>query len=87
MSQESKRTNQQLELWMAIGISVGVALGAVFDNVGLGIALGVAIGAGLGSAFSARTQSKSAEPTRFLVLGPWFVVAVGIAGVVLLIVY
>ncbi len=87
MSQEPKRTSQQLGVWMAIGISVGTLLGAMFDNVGLGIALGVAIGAALGSAFSARTQSKSAEPTRFLVLGGWFVVAVGIAGVVLLIVY
>ena len=86
MSQEPKRSSQQISVWMAIGISGGVALGAVLDNVGLGIALGVAIGGALGSAFSARTQSKSAEPTRFLVLGGWFVVAVGIAGVVLLIV-
>lgn len=82
MSQESKR--KIISVGMAIGISVGVALGAVLDNVGLGIALGVAIGGGLGSAFSARTQ---AEPTRFLVLGGWFVMAVGIAAVVLLIVY
>jgi len=86
MSQEPKRTSQQLGVWMAIGISVGTLLGAVSDNVGLGIALGVAVGAALGSAFSARTQRKSGEPTRFVVLGSWFVVAVGIAAVVFLVV-
>ena len=87
MSQEPKRSSQQLGVWIAIGISVGVALGALLDNVGLGIALGVAIGAAIGSAHSARTQSKSAEPTHFVLIGSVFVVAIGIAAVVLLIVY
>lgn len=86
MSQEPKPSSQQLGVWIAMGISVGVAVGAVLDNVGLGIALGVAIGAAIGSTFSARTQSKSAEPTRFILIGSVFVVAVGIAAVVLLIV-
>ena len=86
MSQEPKRTNQLLGVWMGLGISVGVALGIVLDNVGLGIALGVAIGAALGSVHSARTQSKSEEPTYFVVLGSWFVVALGIAVVVFIVV-
>ncbi len=87
MSQEPKRTSQLLSVWMAIGISVGVAVGAVLDNVGLGIALGVAIGAAVGSAFNKRTQSKSAEPTHFVAIGSVFVLAMGIAAVVLLIVF
>ena len=86
MGQEPKRSSQQLGVWIAIGISVGVTIGAALDNVGLEIALGVAVGAALGSAFSARTQSKPPEPTRFMVLGSLFVAAVGIAAVVFLVV-
>ena len=69
-----------------MGISVGVAVGALLDNVGLGIALGVAVGAALGSAFGARTKGNPTEPKHFVVLGSLFVLAVGIAAVVFLIV-
>ena len=53
---KSKKTTDQLALWLSIGIALGAGLGVVFDNLPIGVALGLVLGTSVGAALSQKNK-------------------------------
>ena len=53
---QSKKTPDQIGVWLAIGAGVGVLLGIVFKNIAMGITFGAALGLVFGAALSLKNK-------------------------------
>ena len=54
--QNQRKKNDQLSLWLAIGIAMGAGLGIVFHNISLGVAIGLILGTSIGVAMSQKNK-------------------------------
>jgi len=53
---KSENTNNQIVLWLSIGIAIGTSLGIVFHNIPIGVALGISIGLIIGASLSQKNK-------------------------------
>jgi zinc transporter ZupT len=53
---KSENTNNQIFLWLSIGIAIGTSLGIIFHNIPIGVALGIMIGTSIGLALSQKDK-------------------------------
>ena len=49
---QSKKTPNQVSLWLSIGIAIGTSLGIIFHNIPIGVGIGIGLGLVIGFALS-----------------------------------
>lgn len=55
---QTENTNNQIVLWLSIGIAIGTSLGIVFDNISIGVALGISLGLVIGAVASHKNKKE-----------------------------
>ena len=53
---KSKKTSDQIGLWLVIGAGLGTLLGILYHNIPMGITFGAALGLVFGAAFSLKSK-------------------------------
>ncbi|MBK9207817.1 MAG: glycine zipper family protein [Anaerolineales bacterium] len=63
---QSKKTTNQLGLWLSIGVAIGTSLGVAFDNIPIGVALGIMLGTAIGTSLSQKTKGLSYQCNKLI---------------------
>lgn len=49
---------QNLEIWIAIGMTLGIVFGSSLDNIGAGIVIGIGVGAAIGAGLDDKAKKE-----------------------------